>query len=131
MQFNDPVAGVADIVLGSPAASARPPAADTALAEFAYSKRRVTEIAGVPGKTPGYLYRQFSLFAYLVYLLLQLKVKVGTLPGVRTSRPGQVLFPQRQAAPPVVQGSLKFLFRIHRDQTPSLRSFPAAVHVLP
>lgn len=131
VQFNDPVAGIADIVLGSPAASTCPPATDTALAEFAYGKRGVTEVAGIPGKTSGYLCRKLPLLTHLAYLLLQLEVKVRTLPRFRIYRPGQVLFPQRQAFPPVVQGSRKFLFRIHRDQIPSLRSFPAAVHVLP
>ena len=77
VNFYDPGAGLAGIILFLPAGIARPSAAENALAELRDGVRRIAEIAYVLGKAVGILYRGLPLLSHHRDLFSQLTEEIG------------------------------------------------------
>lgn len=77
IEFENPVTGIADIILVSEAGITYPSPANAALAEFLNGKCSITEVTIVPPKTSRYFCWELPLFMERFNLLFQLEVEIG------------------------------------------------------
>ncbi len=77
VNFYDPGAGLAGIILFLPAGIARPSAAENALAELRDRVGCIAEIAHVLGEAVGILYGRLPLFSHHRNLFFQLTEEIG------------------------------------------------------